>query len=170
MGDDYGLRLPTEGNSEEAGRNRAAAEVLLKEAKADVQGDIRVEGLWVKVGQGVTVRANGRLFRLRLELAGDEPAEPAAEKEKEADVSDQSKEAPGARIYLALTEIAKDKLDGRDPAVLHEPVMPIVRELDDLLAEAWGKVNDGAPKGEVLDTLESGLPAFRRDELPKRKD
>lgn len=171
MGDDYGLRLPTEGRGEEADRNRAAAEVLLKEAKANVQGDIKVEGLWVKVGRGITVQANGRVFQLRLDLAGEEPAEAATATEKEANVSDQSKEGPGARIYVALEQIAKG-LNATPPESagdLHATIMPIVREIDDLIADAWGKVNDGASKGEVLDTLERGLPEFRRGELPARK-
>lgn len=176
MGDEHGLPLPVEGDTEEAMRNRVVAGTLLRAAGvrgcdcAEPCDCLQAEALWVHHEKGVTVQTSAGLVRLSVVYRNDEHADEGDEPDKEAEVADEKVEAskaPGERIYLALEHIAKAL--GKNAGDLHAEIMPTVREYDDGLEQAWKLVNDGAPKGEVLDALEANLPAFRRDELPERK-
>lgn len=174
MSDEHGLPLPVEGDTEEEMRNRVVAGTLLRAAGirgcdcTDPCDCLQVEALWVHHEHGITIQTSNGFVRLSVVFRNGE-REDAGDAPKETDMADEkTPEAPGVRIYLALEHIAK--LLGKNAGDLHSDVMPIVREFDDGLEKTWNLVNDGAPKGEVLDALEVNIPAFRRDELPKRKD
>lgn len=180
MSDEHGLPLPVEGDTEEEMRNRVVAGTLLRAAGVrgcdctDPCDCLQVEALWVHHERGITIQASSGLVRLGVVFRDGERTD-GGDEPKEDDVADENekaelpKRAPGIAVYNALTELGRNTL-GKNPEILHEAIMPLVRGFDDGLEVIWGLVNDGAPKREVLDAIETCLPEFRRDNLPRRKD